>query len=69
MCIISIIMITLCIPNQIQIAKAAEGDNTADLKIYSKENGKWIEWTADTDLNIFPKKEDDKNWSIKPGDK
>lgn len=77
MCIISIIMITLCIPNQMEIAKAAEGDNTdSDAKVifeeYSEKDNDYVECKTDDQgnlqLNIFPVKDGDKSYSIAPGD-
>ena len=66
MCIISIIMITLCIPNQIQIANAAVGDTETSFKIWDN-NGDWSE-NGINNLNLFPEMHDDQDWSISPGD-
>lgn len=76
MCIISIIMITLCIPNQMEIANAAEGDMTdsdARVILEEKSGDNWVECKTDEQgnltepLNIFPKSED-KSYDISPGD-
>ena len=68
MCIISIIMIALCIPNQIQIANAAGGDNESDLKVYEIDStGKKIEWTDGVNLDLFPKREGTNKWNVMPG--
>ena len=71
MCIISIIMIALCIPNQIQIANAAEGDNETDLRIYEidKKTGNEIEWTNGVTLNLFPEAKENNKWNVQPGSK
>ena len=66
MCIIAIIMIALCIPNQIQIANAAEGDNTTGEVIIKDEDGK--EWTDSVNLDLFPENTG-KAWNVMPGDK
>ena len=73
MCIISIIMIALCIPNQIQIANA---ESETDEIIVKDSDGEWKEavWTTnfkDTSLktlNIFPEAESGKYWNVEPGD-
>ena len=73
MCVISVIMITLCIPNQIQIANA---ESETDEIIVKDSDGEWEEavWTTnfkDTSLKtlkIFPKAESGKYWNIEPGD-
>ena len=65
MCIISIIMITLCIPNQIQIANAAGGDSEASFKIWD-ENGEWAENSTNS-LNVFPEKKNGNKWNVEPG--
>ena len=68
MCIISIIMIALCIPNQIQIANAAGGDNESDLKIYEIDStGKKTEWTDGVNLDLFPEREGTNKWNVMPG--
>ena len=73
MCIISIIMITLCIPNQIQIANAEEG--TGKVRIVDQNQVEWskADWLSSDnetlkELKIFPENKDGKDWSIEPGD-
>ena len=73
MCIISIIMITLCIPNQIQIANAEEG--TGEVRIIDQNQVEWSEsdWLSSDnenlkELKIFPDNKEGKDWSIEPGD-
>ena len=51
MCVISIIMIALCIPNQIQVANAAERE--ADV-IVKDQYG--VKWDKNTKLEVFPVK-------------
>ena len=73
MCVISMIMIALCIPNQIQIANA---ESETDEIIVKDSDGEWKEavWTTnfkDTSLktlNIFPEAESGKYWNVEPGD-
>ena len=65
MCIISIIMITLCIPNQIQIAKAAEGNSEVSFKVWDDE-GEWTE-NGTNRLDVFPEKKNGNKWNVEPG--
>ena len=73
MCIISIIMIALCIPNQIQIANAEEG--TGKVRIIDQNQVEWSEtdWLSSDnetlkELKIFPENKEGKDWNIEPGD-
>ena len=68
MCIISIVMIALCIPNQIQTANAAEGDSEENLRVYDEINGEWSE--KGINLNLFPNRRetDGKKYDIQPED-
>ena len=73
MCIISVIMITLCIPNQIQIANAEEG--VGEVRIIDQNQVEWSEsdWLSRDsetlkELKIFPENKEEKDWSIEPGD-
>ena len=65
MCIIAIIMIALCIPNQIQIANAAEGNSEVSFKVWD-DNGEWAENSTNS-LNVFPKKKSGYQWNVEPG--
>lgn len=70
MCVISLIMIAMCIPNQMKIAKAQEGKvEEQEVKVIEISTGK--EWEKEnTRLNIFPNtiepgNEDDYGFIIK----
>ena len=65
MCIISIIMIALCIPNQIQVANAAAGDTETSFRIWDK-NGDWSENKTNS-LELFPN-DTSRTYDIQPGD-